>query len=134
MQRASVATLLLALMLVPQVSAQPDPPERFEGTYDSGDEAVALEWDSAPPSHTFRIERNGAVLVASTTATSHLDEDLPSGSDDILYTLYIVDSSNTASEGLDLTVKRDTNCEVLSISTSWTYPYAYANVHEECLP
>jgi len=134
------ALLLVAVALVATASHAaapytPPTPENLEALYSTTQNVVTVTWD-APSQNglTYLVWRDGQYL-GSTSGTSFLDA-LPT-SHDAGYIYFVsaqwVGNSGTYVSPPAVDGVSTIACEVVSVSTSWNYPYVYAHLHEECL-
>lgn len=134
------ALLLVAVALVamaPHATAPytPSTPENLDAVYSTSQNTVQVTWQAPTQSGlSYLVWRDGQYL-GSTTGTSFLDTFSSRPEPGYIYFVSAqwVDSSGTYVSPPAVDGVATTACEVVSVSTSWNYPYVYAHLHEECL-
>ena len=131
--RAALALMLLAVPFLQAGLAEPTrppPPQDLRGSQDAGSGAVQLNWQAPGDGRwAYKVWRENTTLGKS-TSTAFADHP-PS---DSLY-IYLVTAKAPDGPWSDpaLVAVPALGCEIVSISTTMDYPYAYVHVHEECI-
>lgn len=132
--RPLLMPLILALMMAGGTAQGEDggrasPPSDLQGHYEAKSQAILLTW-SAPQEGLHQVYRD-ATLLTKTSATSWRDPALPSDHG-FVYFVVAKTGNQTWSEPAIVAVPTLT-CEIVNVTTSWNWPYADVQLHEECL-
>ena len=137
--RPWAAILVCALLWAPTASATPQPPRNLQGSYMTSTGLVTLSWD--PPENgtaafTYYVWRDGSTLLASSISSQTYTDDPPGAVPDfgLIYLVSSAPPGNPDNIGLPAVIGVPTiDCEVVSVTTSWSEPYLTVTLHEECM-
>lgn len=137
--RPWTAILVSFLLWAPTAAATPQPPRNLQGAYMTSTGLVDLSWD--PPQNgtadfTYYVWRDGTTLLASSTSSQTFTDDPPGAVPDfgLIYLVSSAPPGNSNNIGLPAVVGVPTiQCEVVSVTTSWSDPYLTVTLHEECM-
>jgi hypothetical protein len=138
--RLVAATGILVLLLGAEAgaaAADTPPPQHLQGTYDRWSKVVTLQWTAGgegpegSPQPVYRVWRD-TELLGKVTGTGYQDLHPTSEQGWVYFVTASLDGGTTWSLPAVAGVS-GLSCEVVTMSTSWNFPYVYAHLHQECL-
>jgi hypothetical protein len=132
--RLALAAFVTVLLSQATAGGPPPPPGHLVASYDPASGAAHLSWTPPDPGRwTYVVWRDDGI-VGSTSEAAFTDESVPTdtGAAGFLYFVAATRDGRQWSKPaiIDLPTLA---CEIVTVSTSWEYPYVTARLHEECL-